>query len=300
MQMQDYQVFSKRNKVVQFDVLEYDWIPEKLRNQIYFIWKDALGAEVAGFHVDSYPSQAFMNIHDTVCREHGIEKLNHNESSDARRCFGYLREGLDNEMLLDLIEVSMREIKPLRTMYTHGLKKNEEEAIKELNQRFRENGVGYEFTNGILIRKDSEYIHEEVTKPALHLLQEEGFEGALEEFLEAHDYFRKEEYKPCIISASNAFESTMKTICAKQGWEVSGSGTSSQLIRTIVENGLVPNYLESYMASLRGLSTVRNKKVGHGQGEEAIPVPAHFVNYALHLCATNIVFLVEAYRDLPE
>lgn len=309
--MNSYQIFSKRNKTFEYDVFEYYTISDKLRNQIYYIWKDALDIEHAFLYRDSHPAKAFEKIHDTVCREHGMEKLvnfsaTNRSVSYARMCEHFLRNSPDYqvETLLDLIEVSFRQIEVLNRVYA-STKLSKEEAIKELNQRFKENGIGYDFSNGILIRKDSEILHEEVTKPALRLLQEEDFEGALEEFLEAHDHYRKGEYKPSIVSASNAFESTMKTICSKQGWKVNGSGTSSQLINALVENELIPSYLDTHVNSLKnmmaGISNVRNNtKVSHGQGEDAVPVPEHFVNYALHLCATNIVFLIEAYRALPK
>jgi hypothetical protein len=43
---------------------------------------------------------------------------------------------------------------------------------------------------------------------------------------------------------------------------------------------------------------VRNKNSGHGQGLFAKKVPDYFAGYALHLAATNIVFLVEAHEAL--
>ncbi|GAI85795.1 unnamed protein product, partial [marine sediment metagenome] len=38
----------------------------------------------------------------------------------------------------------------------------------------------------------------------------------------------------------------------------------------------------------------------HGQGQKRVIVPAHIAAYALHLAATNIVFLVEAYIKLKK
>jgi Domain of unknown function (DUF7014) len=43
---------------------------------------------------------------------------------------------------------------------------------------------------------------------------------------------------------------------------------------------------------------VRNKNSGHGQGRSPKQVPGHLARYALHLAATNIVFLVEAHEAL--
>ena len=303
--MRSYDLFSKRNKTFQFDVLTYDSIPNKFRNQVYFIWKYSLGADRAYSTYSNDASRIFDTLHDVICREHGISNLSTQHSTSVKKCEAYLRNGSNIEVLLDLIEFSIRLIEPFqREIYyeltAYHVSLDFEGAVEDLNNRFRENGMGYEFLDGILMRKDSELLHEEATKPALYLLQQEGFEGALDEFLEAHDHFRRGEFKACIVSASNSFESTMKTICAKQQWEVKGSGTSSQLISTLVENEFIPSYLDTHVNSLRnmlaGISNVRNKKAGHGQGEEANQVPEHFVNYTLHLCATNIVFLIETYK----
>lgn len=304
--MQSFELFSRRNKTFQFDVLTYDSIPTKLRNQIYFIWKYSLSADYAYTAGSNRAAELFEVLHDAVCREHGLQTLAGRQTIAVKKCEEYLKAGSDIEILLDLIELSIRLIKPFQEELPYSIRDNynislsSEGAIDDLNKRFKENGMGYEFSEGILMRKDSELLHEEATKPALHLLQQEGFEGALDEFLEAHDHFKKGEHKACIVSASNAFESTMKTICVKRGWEVKGSGTSSQLINTLVENEFIPSYLDTHVNSLRnmlaGISNVRNKKAGHGQGEEANPVQEHFVNYTLHLCASNIVFLIETYK----
>lgn len=310
--MRRYELFSKRNKVVQHDVLQYEWFSEKLRNQIFYIWKFALGYDCAIQHGGSDPFRVFRIMRDTMCREHGLMNLYSGTGrgrTPAEECVRFLMDSQDADMLLDLIELSMLmtyefEDNTYRDKQILGITLSPLEAQTELNQRFRENGVGYEFLDDILVRKDSEFLHEKAVKPALHLLQVEGFDGALEEFLNAHDHFRKGNYKEAIINASNAFESTMKTICAKRNWSVNGNGNASQLIKAIVDNELIPTYLQTHVNSLKttleGLSTVRNKNSGHGQGENSVVVPEHFVNYALHLCGTNIVFLIEAYKDLPE
>lgn len=63
---------------------------------------------------------------------------------------------------------------------------------------------------------------------------------------------------------------------------------------------MIPAYLESHLGGLRaamesGLPTVRDKSSAHGQGTQPEPVPTHLAAYALHLAASNIVFLVEAH-----
>ena len=48
-----------------------------------------------------------------------------------------------------------------------GAKQPVKDSIDELNYRFREGGVGYEFANGETIRINSQFVHTEVVKRAL-------------------------------------------------------------------------------------------------------------------------------------
>jgi acetylglutamate kinase len=177
-------------------------------------------------------------------------------------------------------------------------------AISDLNDRFREHGVGYQFEGGEIVRVDSQYVHAEAVKPAISLLNTAGFEGASEEFFNAHEHYRKHQYADAIADALKAFESTMKAICDENGWVYNkGKDTAKDLIKVMLDNELVPRYMENHLAGLRntlgaGLPTVRNKLGGHGQGKEPRKVPDYFAGYALHLAATNIVFLVEAHQAL--
>lgn len=45
-----------------------------------------------------------------------------------------------------------------------------------------------------------------------------------------------------------------------------------------------------------GLSVMRNKNSGHGQGSAVTQISDEFTEYALNLAAINIVLLVERYR----
>jgi hypothetical protein len=297
--MESFELFSKRNKDFQVDVFEYEVVPEKLRNQVYFIWKYALGIEYAKTHSGTLVNQLFDIIRDTILREHGLSELYATHLVSANDCELYLRHGRDNEIVLDMIELSTSLIPVLwekigwQNISYYKLTMNDEQAVEDLNKRFRENGMGYEFAGGILLRKDSQLLHEEVTKPALHLLQAEGFDGALEEFLKAHDHYRKGNYGDSILNAGKAFESAMKTIGVKESWGLSGKENASNLIALLISKQVIPGYLQN---TLIGLATLRNTLAGHGQGAAPIAVPEHFVNYSLHLCGTNIVMLIEAYK----
>lgn len=175
-------------------------------------------------------------------------------------------------------------------------------AIDELNYRFRQHNLGYEFTNNEIIRIDHKLIHNETIKPALKLLYEEGFEGAEQEFRNAFEKRRKGDNKEAILEAGKAFESTMKTICDKKGYTYDKEkDTAQKLIGILETNHFYPTYMTSHLTSLRttletGLPVVRNKTSGHGQGSAVVSISDEFAMYALNLAATNIVLLVEIYK----
>ncbi|GAJ00054.1 unnamed protein product, partial [marine sediment metagenome] len=178
-----------------------------------------------------------------------------------------------------------------------------DDAIEELNDRFKEHEIGYQYVSGTIIPMDSQYIHTEAVRPAISLLQEAGFDGASEEFLNAHKHYREGRNKEAIAEALKAFESTMKSICSFMTWEVPQNATAKPLIDVCFSNGLIPKALSSHFNSLRttlesGLPTASNRLARHGQGQKKVTVPDHIAAYALHLAATNIVFLVESYIEI--
>lgn len=178
-----------------------------------------------------------------------------------------------------------------------------DDAIEELNHRFLEHGIGYQYSDGILTRLDSQFLHAETIKPALSLLNTARFDGPADEFIRAFDHYRHGRNKEAIAEALKAFESTMKAICAARKWPHPPTATAKQLMEVIFDKGLVPPMLDSHFTNLRaamesGLPTVRNKTSGHGQGPTPVELPPHFAAYSLHLMASNIVFLVEAHKNL--
>ena len=220
-------------------------------------------------------------------------------------CQNYLLEASVDDAL-DIIEASFIYIdKIARKFNIHGRAKREitvtaDEAIKELNERFRRAGIGYRFEDGKIIRIDSELIHSEVVKPALRYLQQRGFEGPREEFLKAHTHFRNGEMKDAVTNANNAFESTLKTICKQRKWQYPQGATASNLLNIVRGNGLLPNYLDNSFDQLAatlksGLPKVRNEQGGHGQGPTPRETPEYVAAYALHLAAAKILFLCEAH-----
>lgn len=178
-----------------------------------------------------------------------------------------------------------------------------DEAIIELNYRFKQHNLGYEFVNGEIIRIDNTFIHKEIIKPALKLLYDEKFIGAEEEFRKAFESKRNGDNKNAILEAGKAFESTMKIICDKRGYAYNTTkDTAKTLIQILEKNNFFPTYMSGHLRGVittleTGLPVVRNKNSGHGQGNNIISISDEIAEYALNLAASNIVLLVKLYCD---
>ena len=295
------------------DVFVYDELPEKLLNQIVHIWTEAIGPFNSATHPFSRaPSnnETWNRIHKIIAKQHGLPFLDEEHLPTYERCVGYLRsDGTSIEYALDLIEASFMYVDgPARELGPHERKKRgitmcPDDAIQELNDRFRQACVGYRFENGMILQVDSELIHYEVVRPALRYLRQPGFEGPSQEFMSAHAHYRAGQMKDAITDANNAFESTLKTICDLRGWQDARRARAVDLLKIVRNEGLLPDYLdESFnqlVATLKsGLPRVRNEEGAHGQGAIPHQTPDYVAAYALHLAAAKILFLVEAHNAL--
>jgi hypothetical protein len=299
-------LFSKRQKRARGevpDVYVYDDLPNPLRVQILHIVNDTFGTDS---EYGDHAAKAYEFVKQALCREYGVFELIKYPKSDQESVFNFFLQEESVERALDVVEVCFRVIhrhiaEDHAYLYNTHRKIKPDDAIAELNVRFKEHGVGYQFESGEIIRVDSEFLHAEAVKPALTLLRDKGFKGANEEFLQAHEHYRHGRYKECLVESLKAFESTMKTICSLRGWQTQPNDTAKNLIAVCLNNGLLPTYLDSQFSSIRsllesGVPTVRNKNGGHGQGSSPVAVPEHLARYALNLTATTILFMVEAHQ----
>ena len=305
-------LFSKRQKRSRGeypDTYQYDNIDQKFRVQVVHIIRSTIGTREEYYN---RTGKAYQYIHETLCVEYGVFTLEEYEKTNSTAIFNYFLSEKNHEKCLDIIELSFQVIDTYVRQNefpfgsAEGVTRKPDDAIEELNARFKESGIGYQFEGGELMRIDSQIIHSEAVKPVLHLLgKDEKYTGANDEFLSAHEHYRHERYKECLNDCLKSFESLMKAIHEKHSWLYDPSAPAKTLINSCLENKLVPEYLQTQFSSVRGLlesgiPTVRNKKGGHGQGTEVSTVPEHLASYALHLTATNLLFLVkceEQYRE---
>jgi hypothetical protein len=306
--MATFDLFSKRQKRLRGEIPEiyqYSDIPNALRIQIIHIIKDAIGIDkgrIGGNKVN----EVYKSIHDTLCREYGVFTLgnpNRNEP-DQNSLFTFFLATKDYEKVIDIIEISFLLIKgyidnPINNYKFHAdTLIKPDDAIQELNERFREHGVGYQFESSQIIRVDSTYMHSEVVNPSIKLLWNDKFLGANDEYMKAHEHYRNGRNKECLAECLKAYESTMKIICKESGWPYKETDTSKKLIEICLQNGIIPQFIQNQYTSIRnllesGIPTIRNRLGGHGQGQTQVSVDDQITRYALNLTGSNIIFLIE-------
>lgn len=309
-----HDLFSKRQKRLRGevpDVYVFDDLPEPLRVQIVHIWSRALGDRsqydggLHGMNRVTSVRKAYRTIVQVLRQEYGYFRLPGIDQTVNRNdeLVGFFLHERVVERALDAVEITFEYIDRFTRSYRYLERRDAsqiaDDAIEELNHRFKEHGVGYQFVDGQIVRVDSEYLHTETVKPALRVLRQKRYAGAQQEFLSAHQHYRKGETKEALNDCLNAFESVMKAICDKRRWDYPNNVTASGLIDICFSNGLIPSFWQSHYSALTGLlksgvPTARNKQSAHGQGTTPVAVPEHLAAYVLHMTASAIVFLAEA------
>lgn len=296
-------MFSKRQKKLRgevADVYQYTNIPNAFRVQVVHIVRDTIG-EDSDYETEA--SNIYRLVHQTLCKEYGVFSLKQYADSNFGAIFDYFLAEKDHEKCLDIIEICFKlidgYIRSNEWKFRGSVKQNPDDAIEELNIRFKEAGLGYQFESGELVKVDSQFIHSDVVKPTLQILgKNRSYNGVNDEFLSAHEHYRHQRYKECLNDCLKSFESLMKAIHKKHSWHFNDTDTAKKLINSCLANNLVPEYLQNQFSSIRillesGIPTIRNKEGGHGQGAEITKVPEYLASYTLHLTATNLLFLAK-------
>lgn len=307
-----YETYSKRQKCLRGefnDVYQHDKIPQKLRVQICNIY-DSL------FDYNAARMNAICDeVHYIIVNEDGKDRLeferqdievDSNKSSIATVLISFAKRFADTDSFLTILELIVGFIYEQQECGNFS-NLDLDEVIEEINIRFRESAVGYhiEPESLTIVRIDSNLVHSEVMQPVLGLLNSDPlYAGALHEFMTAHEHYRYGRYREAISNCGNSFESIMKAIHEKRGWNYEkGKATASPLIDSCAENGLFPSFQKEQLNQLKcllrcGVPNIRNKVGSHGVGTDVTEVPEHLVSYMIHLMATNLLFLANAEKVL--
>jgi len=309
-----YKLYSQRQKAsTPVGALEYEHIPQTFIQQYLYIARDFFATLPHPFGERHRYWEALCEVY---CREKGIPLIGEESGEYALELESFLKTpSTSAEDILDIIELSFSgEVIPLfyQSVFGRGpnlanpceydawqcIPSNRLKYTEELNQRFMQHNLGYELVGEQIIRKDSELLSHEIVEPAFSLLRDRRFASAEIEIQRAFRFRRAGDNAEAILNAAKSFESVMKVICAEMGYQYDAKHDNAKnLMQHLEKNAFYPMELNSSMAGLRtlleGLPTIRNKKSGHGAGTMPTEIPDVLADYALHLAATNIVFLVD-------
>ena len=294
-------IFSKRQRRMRgefSDVYQYEDLPIGFRRQSVFILDDVFTLKnESPYHQKNLRSRCFKTIHHLLARELALFQLTEGENDPWKGVINFFLNTTSVEDALSVIEISLISAEALQQQERFlSFKMTVNNAVKELNTRFMEHRIGYQFESNEIVRIESKFLHQEAVKPALQLLQAKRYAGANGEFRKAHEHYRHQRYSEAINECLKALESTLKVICQKREWPFSDKDPAKTLLTVIFEKGLVPGYLESKFTGMRtvlesGVPTIRNRESGHGAGEEPRHIPQHLAAYVIHLTASAIVFI---------
>lgn len=211
-----------------------------------------------------------------------------------------------------LIVIKLKNILNENDMYDRSyLAGDLKKFINTVNKIFKIDKIGYEIVpvnlpdlRYIIVPYNSQYLYLETIKRPISLMHSEDFKGPLNEFEDALDEYRQEEYKDSIHKANKAYESTLKTILELKSIEYSATDSIPKLVEKIRnETALIDSSMQTIFDSFwsvlqNGPPNIRNLEgIGHGQGSSIKEVEKSFADFVLRLAGTYIVFLIERYKE---
>ncbi|WP_268796631.1 STM4504/CBY_0614 family protein [Pseudomonas huanghezhanensis] len=301
-----FDLYSKRQERARngvSDVYSYDEFSPQFRVQLSMMIDELLGSREDA-RVLAGPSKVYTGMVSILKKEYGVTSLSERVRHDVPHAefHSFLQYEPNVERCLDAVETAykMGNRFARKEQYSNGYRQDASESvdacIEELNARFKEAGYGYEFVSDEIFRVDSEFLHVEAIRPAIHFMNFEGFEGARNEFFGAYEHYRHGMHKEALVDAAKSLESTMKIICTLNEWSYTPRDTANKLIQILIENGFIPALHQAHLSGIQtvltsGIPTLRNNLAGHGDGGEVVEVSAEVVAYGLHLTAAAIVLL---------
>lgn len=312
-----FKTFAERKRLQERsdepDVYTYDQAPPQLRHQIGMAIAEGIGSYyVPGYGATPPNANREWGGIDHTCHKEIFSYTNAASGRNgniAEKFRNYLIDVQSVDDFLSAVEIACIYLDGVDAIYrakgSRGARQNGKDALEEINGRFIQHSVGYQFENMHLIRIDSQIAHAEIIKPALNLLTAAIFGKANDDFMTAHRHYRAGEYKDCVTSANRAYESMLKAICDKEGWAYGKGDRAAELVTLVTNQGLFTHDFDksftAYVAMMKaGLPAVRNDAGGHGGGLRAEAVGPHIARFALNLTASNLLFLGEAYATMKQ
>lgn len=293
------------------DVYQYDHLPLALRMQVTMIIQAVLGPwgfqggyATSNWHGENW--EVWDVLDDVLRKELALPRLSLRQTPESAVLA--LVHGAETPQALGAIEVIFRSFDRSRRHISLPKRRSgfpgpqsPEEAIAELNVRFRQHGVGYQYHDGRLIRLDEDFTHDQIVLPALTMLAAPEFAAADQHFRKALECYRDDEPRQAMAEALSAVESSLKAIFDRRHWQYDKNATMKPLLDLAFREGLLPSSEQSFFGGLRtqlesGLPTAANPN-RHGQSTPRTP-PEYLVRFALQQAASSITLIVERDRLL--
>lgn len=303
--MSIFELYSNRNKGVP-EIFIYDKIPFALRIQLVHIWNEFFFQEQFPINIaDDYISQLSLIIK----KEHSLVALPDPfyRTTLLQKIEVYFHQLDDTDKVLDIVELFCFCIENSVThLSNHGyhvpLSKTSSETIEEINDRFRLNGIGYQYTNGRIIRLDNLFLHKEAVETTFNLLNDPEYKNVNDEFLTAHNHFKHGRKADCLVWSLKAYESMIKIIATENKWDFEKNASANKLTDLLFKNNFFPSFLDQAINNFRAFlenstNTIRNKKGGHGSGVEVNEVPDSLAQYMLYITGSTLNLLIETQKE---
>jgi hypothetical protein len=290
-------LFGQKEEIDKKTFLSYDDIPAETRQRVYDIIYDNVLQNQTILAFACIPGKGIIQNTDDY------RKLWYEIRKHKRIPHIYDSEDEQEKIYRWIMKCSVVDLLQTIDLFIH-IKKNETQqepnerlynAINDINDLFKIDKIGYEIVNEKIIRKDSEFLHEQVIKQTINLLYTTEFKGPLVEFQKAQEHYIRKEYKDTIQEANNSFESTIKSVLIKRNISFNKSGSADLLLDVLSNNKIIPAYTKPMF---QGLPKLRNNESAHGQGIDPKEVNQSYAELALNLAGTFIVFLINRHQEL--
>ena len=169
------------------------------------------------------------------------------------------------------------------------------EFTMEINQAFEDARAPWRLTAGRFYKADPEFLELKIREKTNLLLEEEELIGAFEEFQEAKNDLKTDDFKDSILKSTKSMESVLKVILNRD------DGVINELLEELKEIDFFEDIPEKYRGGfvgqvLKSAPFLRNNIAGHGQGKEVIEIPAEYAELSVNLSGAIIQFLIKKYN----
>jgi hypothetical protein len=229
----------------QGDVYQYDDVSERFRWQFYYLMQNVLGKAKPGYwgpDTLSYPAvnARWDAIERLLLESHGIPQLSDKPSFSAMDRVNHFLLGCSANEFLTAVSAFLllvRQITPDRgrKFGVAYLNVSFDLVNEQVHTLFNLYKFGYEIVETPegsfrADRVDSKYLHQEIIAESISLLNRVGFKGPQNEFTKAVGYYSQNDFENAISFANRAFESIMKSVFDKLGYDYDKNDTAKQLI----------------------------------------------------------------------